>query len=506
MSTIGKERWGILAALALSQLLVVLDGTVFGLAIPTITQELRPSSAELLLMNDVYPLVLAGLLLTAGATGDRFGRKKILLVGFVVFGSMSAFASVASTPGQLIAARIGTAVGGAMILPSVLSITRIVFPDRKERTMALAIIGSVLTVGAAGGPVLGGFLLEHFHWGWIFLINVPVILLAGAVVVRMLPESRNPDAARLDLIGAVLSILGIGALVFGIKKAITAGLDVTTVVGLVLGIGLLTGFVLWLRRAPHPLLDLNLFRSRGFSIGVGAAGAVMLVMSGTMFVLEQQFQAVLHYSPMKAGFALLPLLVSIIAGSLVGYLFLRAGHRLTLGIGLGLTAVSLFAVWPALTAGSYLPIAAVLIGVGLGIGMTMIASNDAVISTAPATQAGTAAATEETTYELGIGLGVSTMGGMAFSLYAGSLQNVPGISEQSMNAARESASAAVAEAAQLPPELATRLLAESGAAFTGAIQSTALVGAAVAAVIAVVVWFLMPKHVIAAEDAAKSVH
>ncbi|MFB9903730.1 MFS transporter [Allokutzneria oryzae] len=506
MVTIGAGRWGILAALALSQLLVVVDSTVFGLAIPTITQELRPTLTQLLWMNDVYPLVLAGLLITAGAVGDRFGRKKILLIGFVVFGLTSTCAAYAPTAGLLIAARVGTAIGGAMIMPAVMSITRIVFPERRERTLALAVIGSVLTIGASGGPLLGGFLLEHFSWGSVFLINVPVIAVASLVVTRFVPESRNPNAPRVDLVGSVLSMLGIGCLVFGIKKATESGMVGLTWLLLLGGAALITALVLWLRRTPNPLLDLTLFGNRGFSTGVGSAGVAMLAMSGVMFVLEQFFQSVLHYSPMRAGLALLPLLVSIVAASFLGMVLLRWGHRLAFGIGLGLTAVSLLAMWPALELGGYLPVAAAVVGLGMGIGVTMISANDAVMSVAPAEQAGSAAATEETTYELGIGIGIAVMGGMAFSVYGSSLASIPGIPEPTMNAARESASAAVAEAAHLPRELAARLLADSGTAFVDGIQSTALVGGAVLAVVTLVVCAVMPRHVAAAEDVATGNH
>ncbi|GAA4022983.1 MFS transporter [Allokutzneria multivorans] len=505
MIKLGKARWGILAALAMSELLVTVDSTVFGLAIPSITQDLRPSLSQLLWMNDVYPLLLAALLLTSGSISDRFGRKKILLLGFLMFVVNSLFAAWAPTPELLIAARAGTAIGGAMIMPAIMSITRVVFPDRKERTLAIAVLGAVLSIGAALGPLLGGFLLEHFTWHAVFLINVPVIAVATLVVLRFVPESRASGPGGIDVLGSVLSVLGIGCLVLCIKTATSTGFTLTAALLLLGGIVVLSGLIAWLRRAPHPLLDLNMFRNRGFSTGVGSAGVAMLAMSGVMFVLEQLFQSVLHYSPMRAGFALLPLLLAIVLSTFVGMLMLRWGHRLLFGVGLGLTSLSLFGSWLALEAGGYLPIAAMMVALGAGIGLTMIAANDAVLTVAHIDHVGSAAATEETTYELGIGVGITVMGGIAFSVYSDSLRSIPGISEDTMNAARESASAAVAEAATLPPELATRLLADSGAAFIDGIQLNGIIGGVLVAVVTVAACALMPRH-ITAEDEAEPRH
>ncbi|MFE0021179.1 MFS transporter [Amycolatopsis sp. NPDC059021] len=503
MATKIVNRWGILAALAVSLLLVVLDATVLELAIPKITEDLRPSATQLLWMNDLYPLTLAGLLVTMGAAGDRFGRRRVLLAGFAVFGLASAASAFSPAADALIAARFAQAAGAAMIMPSAMSITRIVFPVRGERVVAMAVIGSVMGAGAAIGPTLGGFLLEHFWWGVVFLINVPVMILAIALGVWFIPESRGTERHPLDVIGMALSMAGIGSLVFGVKKLGHDGFSWPAVLFVVAGLAVLGLFVLWLRRTPHPLVDPNLFRNRGFSVGVIAAGSATFGMSGLLFLLAQHLMSVLGFGALRAGVGLLPLVGACVVAALLTAPVLRwIGTRAVFVTGLVLMCLALFGAWLALGLGGYWPLAAVMVVLGTGVGMVMSASNDAVLSTAPASQAGIAAATEDTSYELGTGLGIAALGGVALGAYADRLGPVAGVGPDTMNAARQSMAAAAAEAASLPGDAGTRLVAAASGSFTEALRLAAVLGGGLTAVVAVATALLMPKWITTAETSA----
>lgn len=500
MATKIMNRWGILAALAVSLLLVVLDATVLELAVPKITEDLRPSATQLLWMNDLYPLTLAGLLITMGASGDRFGRRRVLLIGFAVFGLASAASAFAPTADALIAARFAQAAGAAMIMPSTMSITRIVFPERGERVTAMAVIGAVMGAGAALGPTLGGFLLEHFWWGVVFLINVPVMILAIPLGVWVIPESRSPEHRPLDVAGMALSMAGVGGLVFGVKKLGHDGVAWPAVLITVAGLVILGLFVLWLRHTPHPLLDPNLFRNRGFSVGVIAAGSATFGMSGLLFLLSQYLMSVLGFGALRAGFALLPLIgAMILAALLTAPVLPRIGTRAVFVTGLVLMCLALFGAWLALDLGGYWPLAAVMVVLGTGVGMVLSASNDAVLSTAPASRAGIAAATEDTSYELGTGLGIAVLGGVALGVYADRLGPVAGVGPEAMEAARQSMAAAAIEAGSLPGETGARLVATASSGFTEALQFAAVAGGGLTAVVAVATALFMPKWITTAE-------
>ncbi|MYS46802.1 MFS transporter, partial [Streptomyces sp. SID5998] len=299
-------RWLALAVLVLAVLLVAVDATVLGLATPYISEDLKPSGTQLLWIGDVYSFVIAGLLVSMGSLGDRIGRKRILLVGSAAFGALSVLNAYATTPEMMIAARALLGVAGATLMPATLALIRNLFHDPRERSLAVGIWGATASAGMAVGPIAGGFLLEHFWWGSVFLINLPVMAVLVLVGVRLLPESRNPDPGPWDLTSVLLSLVGVIGVVYAIKEAAAHG-----VTGAVLGAGLLGAAALYwfVHRQltlPAPLLDVRLFRNRGFSGAVLADLLTVLGMSGLVFFLSQFLQLVQGRHPFEAGLAELP--------------------------------------------------------------------------------------------------------------------------------------------------------------------------------------------------------
>lgn len=310
-------RWLALSVLVLAVLLVAVDATVLGLATPYISEDLEPSGTQLLWIGDVYSFVIAGLLVSMGSLGDRIGRKRILLVGATAFGAISVLNAYATTPELMILARALLGVAGATLMPATLALIRNLFHDPRERSLAVGIWGATASAGTAVGPIAGGFLLEHFWWGSVFLINLPVMAVLVLVGIRTLPESRNPDPGPWDLVSVVLSLVGMIALVYAVKEAATHGFTWLTPATGLLGAGALYGFVHRQLTMPAPLLDMRLFRRRGFSGAVLADLLTVLGMSGLVFFLSQYLQLVQGRSPFEAGLAELPAAVGAVAAGLV---------------------------------------------------------------------------------------------------------------------------------------------------------------------------------------------
>ncbi|NUR89997.1 MAG: MFS transporter [Nonomuraea sp.] len=302
-----RRRWAGLAVLSASLLLVVMDITLLNVALPEISADLKPDAVSLLWMVDVYSLVVAGLLVTVSALGDRWGRKKMLITGFAVFGVASTAILFAHTPGAVIAVRALLGVGGAMIMPSTLSMIRTLFTDGRERATALGIWAAMAAVGSALGPILGGVLLEHFPWQATFLVNVPIMVIAIVAGLILLPESRNPNPGRWDGLGALLSMAGMVALVYAIKHVAEAGIgDPLSVATLAFAAVTLTWFAIRTLRRPDPLLDLRLFRTSSFTAGTVTALTTELALAGMMLLMSQWMQLVRGFSPLETGVRLLP--------------------------------------------------------------------------------------------------------------------------------------------------------------------------------------------------------
>lgn len=479
------KKWASLTIACLATLLLSLDLTVLHLALPRLVADLGASSTELLWIGDIYGFALAGLLITMGNLGDRIGRKRLLLIGTVAFGAASAITAYAPSPELLIAARALLGVAGATIMPSTLSIIRNVFTDPGERTAAIGVWSGMSAAGFAVGPVVGGLLLDHFWWGSVFLINVPImaIVLVGGLMV--LPESRNPDAGRIDLPSVALSFTGIIAVIYAIKEAAHQGLEHADVlIAGALGIACLVAFGLRQTRLAEPLIDVRLFRRRAFSASIGTNLLAIFTMMAMSLIFAWYFQLVLGWSPLQAGLAGLPGgLSGAVGGILAAKLINPLGRNGVVALGLAMNAAAfLYYSTLGLDLNYLVMVGAMLVG-GMGIGLAFTVNNDNVLATVPAQRAGAAAAVSETSFELGGALGIAILGTLLNSTYSATLQVPAGIPGQ---AARESIAGALSTAESLPPEQAGQLIGAARVAFVEAVHVTSLTTAAMLAVVAVI--------------------
>ncbi|WP_181782027.1 MFS transporter, partial [Pseudonocardia pini] len=418
----GVRAWLALAVLFLPTLLVAIDNTVLGFALPAISRALRPEATTLLWIVDAYPLVLAGLLVTMGTLGDRIGRRRLLLVGLVGFGAVSALAALATDGAHLVAARAALGFFGAMLMPSVLAILRTLFVDRAQRRFALAVWATAFAAGAALGPIVGGLLLQHFWWGSVFLVNVPVVLLVLVAALPLLPESRMAAPGRLDLVGVGLSLLAAVPGVLAIKMVGEHGFTVGVIVSATVAVAAGALFVRRCRALAaagrQPLIDLSLFATPVVRVSVLANATTMFAFTGLLFFSAQYLQLVLGRTPLEAGLVLVPgMVATIVAGLGAASLARRFPLRVLVPAGLGLAAVG-YLLCTQLGVGSaetLLLVAVVLIGAGIGLSETI--TNDAILAAAPADRAGAASAVSETAYELGAVLGTAILGSVLSAVY-----------------------------------------------------------------------------------------
>ena len=486
-----RLRWLALAVLVLAVLLVGIDATVLGLAAPFLSEDLRPSSTQLLWIGDVYSFVIAGLLVSMGSLGDRVGRKKLLLTGSVAFGAISVLTAYAHSSEAMIVWRALMGVAGATLMPSTLALIRNLFHDPRERSLAVGIWGAMTAAGTAVGPVVGGFLLEHFWWGSVFLINLPVMAVLVVVGVKLLPESKNPAPGPWDLLSVLLSMVGIIAVVYAVKEGAAYGFRWDVAVSAVAGLAALTGFVRRQLRLPHPLLDMRLFAHRGFTGAVIADLLTILGLSGLVFFLSQFLQMVQGRSPFEAGLAELPAaLGSVTAGLLAGWAARRTSVRAAVSGGLAAVGLALGAcVWLQATTG-YLLLGSVLLVVGIGAGLAFTVTADVILSSVPKEQAGAASAVSETAYELGAALGIALLGSVVTGVYR-SFTTPPGVPEEAADQARHSLGEAVETAHQVPGAAGDRLLTAAQDTFTEGLRLGAGVGAAILLAASVLAWYLL---------------
>ncbi|MFE4330301.1 MFS transporter [Streptomyces sp. NPDC056831] len=414
------QRWLILGVICLAQLTVLLDNTVLNVAIPSLTRELDASTADVQWMINAYSLVQSGLLLTAGSSADRYGRKKMLVAGLALFGIGSLVAGLAQSSTQLIAARAGMGIGGALLMTTTLAVVVQIFDD-SERVKAIGIWSTVSSLGFAVGPLVGGVMLEHFWWGAIFLINIPVAVIGLAAVIRLVPESKNPSSERPDLLGALLSTIGMASVVYAIISGpahgwVSGQVLLTAFVGAVV----LIGFVLWELHIPYPMLDMHFFRNQKFIGAVAGAILVAFGMGGSLFLLTQQLQFVLGYGALEAGLRTAPLALSVVALNLTGLgarLVPRLGTPVTIAAGMSLLAAGLAAI--ALLGGDgYGGMLLGLVVMGAGIALAMPAMANAIMSAIPPEKAGVGAGVNGTLAEFGNGLGVAVLGAVLNSRFA----------------------------------------------------------------------------------------
>ncbi|WP_405861954.1 MFS transporter [Streptomyces sp. NBC_01515] len=414
------QRWIVLGVICLAQLTVLLDNTVLNVAIPSLTRELDASTADIQWMINAYSLVQSGLLLTAGSAADRYGRKKMLIAGLVLFGVGSLIAGLAQSTGQLIAARAGMGVGGALLITTTLAVVMQIFSP-EEQARAIGIWAAVNALGFATGPLLGGFMLNHFWWGAIFLINIPVAALALVAAVALVPESKNPRGDRPDLLGALLSTIGMAALVYAIisgpAHGWTSGRVLLTVA---VAVVVLAAFAYWENRVPYPMLDLDFFRDRRFTGAVTGVVLITFGMAGSLFLLTQHLQFVLGYGPLEAGVRTAPLALVIVAlnfSGLAAKWTARLGAPVAIGLGMVLMSAGLVSI-ASFATGGYAGTLVGLVLIGAGAAIANPAMAHAIMSAIPPEKAGVGAGVNGTLGEFGNGLGVAVLGAVLSSRFA----------------------------------------------------------------------------------------
>jgi EmrB/QacA subfamily drug resistance transporter len=480
------RRWGILAVVCLAVFVTVLDGTIVNVALPSLAVELGASTRQLQWIVDAYLLVFTGLLLAAGGLGDRYGRKRILIAGLVTFGATSAFAGSVGAPGTLILGRAVMGVGAALIFPATLAILTNVFREPRERAAAIGVWSAVSGIAVAAGPITGGWLLESFWWGSVFYINVPVTALVVVAAWRMIPESRDAEAPRLDRTGVALSIAAITALVYTIIEAPEWGwLSANTIAGLSAAAVLLAAFVCWELRVPHPMLPVSIFRNLRFSAASLAITASFFALFGFIFLITQYFQLVRGYGPLEAGVRTLPVAFSIaLASVLAPRLVHQVGTTRVVRIGLAMLSASF--VWIALTISvdvAYLEIVGQMVLIGAGLGLTTAPATESIMGSLSAGKAGIGSAVNDTTRELGGTLGVAIIGSVFSSVYIGALDRADGVFAQLPPEAQELTKDSVGSARTVADNLGPRAqpyLDQVNDAFLSGLSAGCLVAAGVA--------------------------
>ncbi|MFI8188368.1 MFS transporter [Streptomyces sp. NPDC085946] len=414
------QRWLILGVICLAQLTVLLDNTVLNVAIPSLTREMDATTSDIQWMINAYSLVQSGLLLTAGSAADRYGRKRMLFAGLALFGAGSLVAGLADTTGQLIAARAGMGVGGALLLTTTLAVAMQIFAP-EEQPKAIGVWSAVNALGFATGPLIGGFMLDHFWWGAIFLINLPVVALGLLAVVVLVPESKNPQGDRPDLLGALLSTVGMASLVYAIisgpEHGWTSGRVLLTagVAAVVLG-----AFAYWESRIPYPMLDLHFFRDRRFTGAVAGAVLITFGMGGALFLLTQHLQFVLGYGPLEAGLRTAPLALAVVVLNFSGLSAkwtAKLGTPVSIALGMVLMSGGLVSI-ATLASGGYAGTLLGLLLIGVGCAIANPAMAHAIMSAIPREKAGVGAGINGTLAEFGNGLGVAVLGAVLTSRFA----------------------------------------------------------------------------------------
>ncbi|NMM88422.1 MFS transporter [Rhodococcus sp. SRB_17] len=488
VSLAGRRDWAALSVLVLAVVMLAVDGTVLSLAVPALSADLAPTSNQLLWIGDIYSLALAGLLVTMGTLADRVGRKRLLLIGAAGFGLASLLAAFAPTAGWLIAARFLLGVAGATLMPSTLSIIRNMFENARQRTTAIAIWAAAASGGAAIGPLVGGALLEHFWWGSVFIINVPVIIILIVFGYVLIPESRDPNPGKFDLFSAALSMIAIVALVYAVKAAVSGGNLWVPMGALVVGVAAGWIFIRRQQYSSSPLIDVSLFRHPAFAGAVTATFVSVLAFSGLLFFFSQYLQLVRGNGPLQAGIRELPVtLASVAVVGIAGSLVLRFGRGYVIGGGLALAALGMGGIAIASDAAQYFWLALALVLVGLGVGLAFTLTTDAVMTAVPPDKAGSASAVSETAYELGVALGIALLGSLLATLYRAGL-NTDSLPPAVADKVTDSLASAVNV---LPPE--SELLHEAKVAFVHAMQWTSVTSAVLLAVAAAIAWRVIPS-------------
>jgi MFS transporter, DHA2 family, multidrug resistance protein len=479
----GRHEWAGLAVIALPCVVYAMDLTVLNLALPALSEDLHPSSVQLLWIVDIYGFLVAGLLITMGTLGDRIGRRRLLLIGAAAFSLASLFAALSTSAEMLIAARALLGVAGATLAPSTLSLIRNMFEDPQQRTFAIGVWITSFSVGAAIGPLIGGLLLEQFWWGSVFLPALPVMGLLLIVGPRLLPEYRDPEAGKPDLASVALSLIAVLAVIYGLKEIAQDGVGTLSLLSICVGLAVGVAFVTRQRRLTDPLIDLDLFRLPAFNGALAANTLGFFVNFGIAVFIAQYLQLVIGLSPFEAGLWTVPYAVSFVVGAMLTPLLVRgiapayamAGGLVVTAVGFGLlTQVDGDSSLATLVSGS------VVFALGLAPLYTLAA--DLMVGAAPPERAGAAAGISETSSEFGGALGIATLGAVGTAVYRGQVdEGLPaGASPEATAAAQDTLGAAVAAGEEAPGEIASQLVDAAQEAFTQAFQVAAGLNVAVA--------------------------
>ncbi len=493
MFAVIPRRWLILLAVMLAFLPVVIDMTILHIAVPSLTLALGASGTEVLWIIDIYPLLMAGLLVPMGILADRIGNRRVLLTGLVVFGIASLLAAFAPTPALLIGARVLLALGGSMIMPCVLGIIRRTFEDEHERAIALGLWGTVGAAGAALGPLIGGVLLEHFWWGSAFLINVPIMLVVAPLVYFLLPRTEETTPGTWALGQALLLIAGMLGLVYGIKAAVGATQPLAEVVAMMLlGIGLLVIFVRLQLRSAAPMLDLSLFSRPAILTGILMAMVATGALAGVELTLAQELQYVLGRTPLQAGIFMIPIMAAAaIGGPVAGYLSNLCGLRLVASSSLLLSAVALafLALADFQEPGFGVPAMLALLGLTLSIGLT--ASSIAIMGSVEASKGGAAGSLEATAYELGTGLGITFFGVFMSNIYGRTISLPADLAKPLAERAERSIGDSYVVAHSLIEPQSAALIEAAKDAFSGAHTILLMTSSAIMGVLGIFVFIML---------------
>jgi DHA2 family multidrug resistance protein-like MFS transporter len=488
----GRKEWIGLAVIALPCLLYAMDLTVLNLALPNISEDLKPSSSELLWIIDIYGFMVAGMLITMGTLGDRIGRRRLLLIGAAAFGISSILAAFSTTAEMLILNRAILGIAGATVAPSTLSLIRNMFPDDKQRTFAIGIWITSYSVGGAIGPLVGGLLLQYFWWGSVFLANVPVMVLLLLVGPKLLPEFKDPAAGKLDLLSAFLSLSCVLLIIFGLKKVAEDGLDVFPLAAILFGLILGGIFIQRQKKLANPLIDLNLFTGPS-SVGILLSMNTLTVFTtfGCYIFISQYLQLVLGFPPLEAGLWTLPWSLGFIAGSMLTPKIARYFRSTSIMAGgLIVAAIGFVILAQAQTLGVIsILISSILFSVGLAPLFTLI--TDMILSAVPPERAGAAGALSETSSEFGGALGIAILGSIGTAIYRSRMTDaIPSdLSAEDAEAAKSTIGGALAVAEKLPEQMSNMIITTSKEAFTNSLVLMAIVSAVLSLTLALIVFY-----------------
>jgi EmrB/QacA subfamily drug resistance transporter len=493
------RRWAVLAVLCLTLLIINLDGTILNVALPTIVRTLHATSSQLQWMVDAYVIVMAGLLLIAGSLGDHLGRKWVFLGGLVVFAAGSAASAFSASPDQLIAARAFMGIGAAAIMPSTLSILTNVFTEPLDRARAIGLWSGSSGLGLAIGPVVGGWLLAHYWWGSVFLINVPIAAAACVAALWLVPDSKNLAAKRPDLVGAGCSLLGIALLLWGLIEAPTKGWTSLAILGALIGAMLIMGvFIIWERHTSHPLLEMSFFRSRRFSVAMGALSLVLFALSGGLFLFTQYFQFSLGYSAFQTGLRIAPIAAVLVAAAALSSTLVRyVGTKVVVFAGMVLIAIG-FAMLTSVTIHStYTNVLPALILLGIGTGLAVAPCTESVMGSVPVDLAGIGSATNSTALQVGSALGVAVLGSLLNTRYQVDLRALLGhysVPAPIVQTTVGSLGGALQVANRLGGALGAQLALAARQSFISGMVLAVTVGAVISGAAAIVVAVLLPAR------------